>query len=47
LIRVRNGTGKYQRVKHNTEQAAAKAAMTAPVARQAQVLGLTVDDLTN
>ena len=47
FIRVRNGAGKYQWVKHDTEQAAAKAAKTAPVARQAQELGLTVDELTN
>jgi integrase len=47
FIRVRNGSGKYQWVKHDTEQAAAKAAKAAPVARQAQELGLTVDDLTN
>ena len=46
-IRVRNSAGKYQWVKHDTEQAAAKAAKAAPVARQAQELGLTVDDLTN
>ena len=47
FIRVRNGAGKYQWVKHDTEQAAAKAATVAPVARQAQELGLTVDDLSN
>ena len=47
FIRVRNNLGKYQWVKHDTEQAAAKAAKTAPVARQAQELGLTGDDLTN
>ncbi len=47
FIRVRNGAGKYQWVKHQTEQAAAKAAKAAPVARQAQELGLSVDDLTN
>src|ERR1700694_112318 len=47
FIRVRNSAGKYQWVKHETEQAAAKAAKVAPVARQAQELGLTVDDLTN
>lgn len=47
FIRVRNSSGKYQWVKHDTEQAAAKAAKAAPVARQAQELGLTVDDLTN
>src|SRR5713101_2995106 len=47
FIRVRNSAGKYQWVKHDTEQAAAKAAKAAPVARQAQELGLTVDDLTN
>ena len=47
FIRVRNSAGKYQWVKHDTEQAAEKAAKAAPVARQAQELGLTVDDLTN
>ncbi|MGA7794161.1 MAG: hypothetical protein WCA19_14070, partial [Candidatus Acidiferrales bacterium] len=47
FIRVRNGSGKYQWVKHDTEQAASKAAKAAPVARQAHELGLTVDDLTN
>ena len=47
FIRVRNSAGKYQWVKHDTEQAAAKAAKAAPVARQAQELGLAVDDLTN
>jgi integrase len=47
FIRVRNGTGKYQWVKHDTAQAAQKAAKAAPVARKAQELGLTVDDLTN
>ena len=47
FVRVRNGAGKYQWLKHDTEQAAAKAAKVAPVARQAQELGLTVDDLTN
>jgi hypothetical protein len=46
FIRVRDGAGKYQWVKHNTEQAA-KAAKAAPVARQAQELGLNIDDLTN
>ena len=47
FIRVRNSAGKYQWAKYDTEQAAAKAAKAAPVARQAQELGLTVDDLTN
>lgn len=47
FIRVRNGAGKYQWVKHDTEQAAAKAAKVAPVARQARELGLTIDDVTN
>jgi hypothetical protein len=47
FIRIRNGAGKYQWVKHDTKQAAAKAAKVAPVARHAQELGLTVDDLTN
>jgi hypothetical protein len=43
FIRVRNGAGKYHWVKHDTEQAAAKAATVAPVATQAGELGLTVD----
>jgi integrase len=47
FIRVRDRAGKYQWVKHDTEQAAEKAAKAAPVARQAHELGLTVDDLTN
>src|SRR5258708_39837761 len=47
FIRVRNSAGKYQWVKHDTEQAAAKAAKAGPVARQAQELGLTVDEFTN
>src|ERR1700739_482328 len=47
FIRIRNSAGKYQWVKHDTEQAAEKAAKAAPVARQAKELGLTVDDLTN
>src|SRR6267154_3739764 len=47
FIRVRNGAGKYQWVKHDTEHAAEKAAKAAPIARQAQELGLTVDDVTN
>ncbi len=47
FIRVRDGGGKYQWVTHHTEQAAEKAAKAGPVARQAQELGLTVDDLTN
>jgi integrase/recombinase XerD len=46
FVRVRDNAGKYQWVKHNTEQAAEKAAKAAPVARKAQQLGLTVDDLT-
>jgi hypothetical protein len=47
FIRVRDASGKYQWIKHDTKQAAAKAAKVAPVARQAQELGLTVDELTN
>src|SRR5207245_5465297 len=47
FIRVRDNSGKYQWVKHDTERAAERAAKAAPVARQAQELGLTVDDLTN
>jgi integrase/recombinase XerD len=46
FVRVRDNAGKYQWVKHHTEQAAEKAAKAAPVARKAQQLGLTVDDLT-
>jgi integrase/recombinase XerD len=47
FIRVRNNAGKYQWVKHDTQQAAEKAAKVAPVAREAQELGLTIDDVTN
>jgi integrase/recombinase XerD len=47
FVRVRDSAGKYQWVRHDTQQAAEKAAKAAPVARKAQVLGLTVDDLTN
>src|SRR5579864_5698659 len=47
FIRVRNNAGKYQWVKHDTLQAAEKAAKVAPVAREAQELGLTIDDVTN
>src|SRR5229473_1530897 len=47
FIRVRDSAGKYQWVKHDTQLAAEKAAKVAPVARQAQELGLTIDDLTN
>src|SRR5580704_11587483 len=46
FVRVRDNAAKYQWVKHSTEQAAEKAAKSAPVARKAQQLGLTVDDLT-
>jgi len=43
FIRVRNSAGKYQWVKHDTEQAAAKAAKAAPVAdkRKSSALLLT------
>ena len=47
FVRVCDSAGKYQWVRHETQQAAEKAAKAAPVARKAQVLGLTVDDLTN
>jgi hypothetical protein len=47
FIRVRNNLWKYQWIKHDTEQATAKAAKAAPVAWQAQELGLTVDEQTN
>src|ERR1700733_8024887 len=47
FIRVRDSAGKYQWVKHDTEQAAAKAAKVGPVARKAQELGLTIDEFTN
>jgi hypothetical protein len=36
FIRLRYGAGRYQWVEHDTEQAAEKAAMVGPVARQAQ-----------
>jgi integrase/recombinase XerD len=47
FIRARDSAGKYQWVRHDTEQAAENAAKAAPVARQAQELGLTIDDVTN
>jgi integrase len=47
FIRVRDSAGKYQWVRHNTEQAAEKAAKAAPVARQAHEPGLTIGDITN
>ena len=47
FIRVRDNDGKYQWVRHDTEQAAGKAAKAAPVARKAHELGLSIDDLTN
>ncbi len=47
FIRVRDSAGKYQWVRHDTEQAAAKAAKAAAVARKAQELGLTIDDVTD
>jgi len=47
FIRVRNGGGKYQWIRHDTEQAALEAAKAAPIARRAQELGLTIDDVTN
>jgi hypothetical protein len=47
FIRVRDRAGKYQWVRHDTEQAAAKAAKAASVARKAQELGLTIDDVTD
>jgi integrase len=46
-IRVRDAANKYKWQKHDTESAAKKAAEAAPVARQAQELGLTVDEVTN
>lgn len=47
FIRVRNGAGKYQWVKHQSEAAAKEAAKLAPVAQKAQELGLTIDETTN
>jgi hypothetical protein len=46
-IRVRDAASKYKWQKHDTELAAKKAAERAPVARQAQELGLTVDEVTS
>jgi hypothetical protein len=46
-VRVRDSAGKYKSVKRDTEQAAAMAAKANPIARQAQELSLTVDELTN
>jgi hypothetical protein len=45
-IRVRDAANKYKWQKHNTESAAKEAAERAPVARQAQELGLTLDEVT-
>ena len=47
FIRVRDSAGKYQWVRHDTEQAAQRAAKTARVSRRAQALGLTIDDVTD
>jgi hypothetical protein len=47
FIRVRDGANKYKWQKHDTENAARKAAERAPVARKAQELGLLPDDVTN
>lgn len=47
FIRVRDGANKYKWQKHDTENAAKKAAERAPVARKAQELGLLPDDVTN
>lgn len=47
FIRVRDGANKYKWQRHDTEDAARKAAERAPVARKAQELGLVTDDLTN
>lgn len=47
FIRVRNGLGKYQWQKHQSEKAANDAAKLAPVARRAQELGLLPDDITD
>jgi integrase/recombinase XerD len=47
FIRVRDGANKYKWQKHDTENAAKKAAERAPVTRKAQELGLLPDDVTN
>jgi hypothetical protein len=46
FIRIRDGANKYKWQKHDTENAARRAAQRAPVARKAQELGLITDDLT-
>ena len=47
FVRIRDAANKYKWQKHITESEAKKAAERAPVARQAQELGLLVDDVTN
>lgn len=47
FIRVRDAANKYKWQKHEAESDARRAADRVPAARQAQELGLTVDDLTN
>jgi integrase/recombinase XerD len=47
FVRIRGVANKYKWQKYSTESEAKKAAERAPVARQAQELGLLVDDVTN
>ena len=47
FVRIRDAANKYKWQKHGSESEAKKAAERDPVARQAQELGLLVDDITN
>lgn len=47
FLRIRDAANKYTWQRHETESDAKKAAERTPVARQAQELGLLVDDVTN
>lgn len=47
FIRVRDAAQKYKWQKHDTENAARKAAERSPIARKAQELGLLPDEVTN
>jgi len=47
FIRIRDGANKYKWQRHDTEEAAKRAAKRFPVVRKAQELGLVFDDLTD
>jgi integrase len=47
FIRLRDSANKYKWQKHDTENAARKAAERSPIARKAQELGLLPDEVTN